>query len=73
MYRALNLTAVYGHIVLGLKIGCTMHLYDITSVILDYLIALDDVRTHQAYLTVGLHSEELRGSYVQRMVEATLR
>ena len=73
MYRALNLTAVYGHIVLGLKIGCTMHLYDITSVILDYLIALDDVRTHQAHLTVGLHSEELRGGYLCKVVRINVK
>ena len=58
---ALDLAAVDRHAVAGLEVGGAADLDDLAVVILDDLVALDDIRAHQTDLAVRLETLELRG------------
>ena len=63
MNGTLDLAAVYRHTVAGLQIGGAVQLNDLTVLVGDDLVALDDICTHQANLAVGLEALELRRRY----------
>ena len=57
---ALDLAAVHRHAVAGLKVSRAADFHDLAVVVLDDLVALDDIRAHQTNLAVRLETLELR-------------
>ena len=59
MNGALDLSSINGIAVFGFEIGSAMQLLDRAVIVLDDLVATNDIRAHQANLAIGLHTEEL--------------
>ena len=68
MDGALDLAAVNRVAVAGLEVGGAAQLDDVALLVLDNLVALDDVGAHQADLAVRFHAEELRRRYLGKVV-----
>ena len=64
---ALDLAAVHRHAVAGLKISRAADFHDLAIVILDDLVALDDIRAHQSNLAVRLETLELRRRHLSEI------
>ena len=73
MNSSLHLSAVGGHTVAGFDISGTTDLLDRAVLILDYLVALNDISTHKANLAVGLHTEELGRGYLSKVVSIDIK